>query len=374
MSDLIEGKKSKNGGNISSSEIQGKYVESLKALKEAGINDISIVLFTPSESQKKLQTENFPEFKKLFNSYLDTVIACCEKAGVVPAYLQVMNEVNWSFQTDLGISQTVELIKLTKNKILGSDNLKNTKVMTTMLINPIPLEDNKKNPFDKIMDYAMGKFAPTSARWQADMKLLVEKCGSSLDAVGVDYYPGSYYRQAYSFNRQGDLSKSRPYKAFGSIEPYKWVFQQKLSGFLRDKEIIIAETGVPTLVHDSRWGQLGISRMLQSLDLLLLNFQKEEMKTIIRKYSEKNIKLNENDLQKISHNLVSNNILKGIIAFTGIDSPAVSTKLPRVGKNGFALDYTPWTFIRNMSNGLQITETAKRFKQMFDTKFPSDIN
>jgi hypothetical protein len=357
MDDMKEGTTSNiSKEHISPEQIKSTYIDSLKAMKEAGIKDVAIVLFTPSERQKDLLQNNFDEFKNEYAKHTKEVLDCCLQAGVKPAYLQVMNEVNMSFQTEAKLSQIVDLVKLTKQMTKDAGIYPDTKVMTSIAV--MSTTNQKNSMIDTLSDFALRKSSPRLFEWQNDIKTLIEGCGDSLDSLGVDYYPGTYTRQAFSFGKQ-ELTKSRPFETFGDTSPYDYIFSQKKDGFLKHTELIITETGVPTMSKDSRWGQLGMGRILQALDMELLKFQKQELST-------KNMDI---------HELESNSLLRGFIAFTGGNSEEVKTKVPRMnmfGQKQFAVDFTPWTFMRkNVDGAWEMTETAKRFGQMCDSKFPN---
>lgn len=344
MMHLIDDETEHSSTTMFRTDIHERYVTALQAMDEAELKPI-IYLFNPSPWMYKLAAADAPRFMHIYKDYVHEVVGIFKESGVTPEYLQVMSEINWKAQTPLALSQVSEMIKAT-DSILKSDDqpdaIQKLKLMTTFSINSMSFPDAPRSSLDRVIEPTLGRAVPDFLRWQDDMKNVVATCGDALDGVGIDFYPGSYDKQSYSFGKSS-LEKSRPYKAFGNVSPYAWIFEQKLHGFLQHKDIVIAETGVFSYNPDSRHGQFGMARMLQSLDGLLLQYQNKGIK--------------------------ADALLKGVFAFAAADNDVIHTMFP--GK----IDWKPWTLVRpDRNKEMKPTKIANMLRYMLGKYFPSVVS
>lgn len=324
-------------------DVHDRYRTALEAMHEAHIEP-TIYLFNPSPWMYELATTEPARFMDIYTDYVHEVVDIFRESNVTPAYVQIMSEINWKAQTPLPLEQVSQMIQET-SKIFKDRNqpeaIQKIKLMTTFSINSMPFPQAPRSPVDRIVEPIISSKIPASRTWQQDMHDVVTACGDDLDCVGIDFYPGSYDKQSYSFG-PSSLDKSRPYAVFGNVTPYEWIFDQKLHGFLTRKDIIIAETGVFSYTPDSRHAQFGMARILQSLDGLLLKYQQEG-----------------NDCDTL---------LKGFFAFAAADNDSIHTMFP--GK----IDWKPWTLLRPDKNQeIKPTKTAAMFRYMLGKYFPSVV-
>lgn len=338
------------------SEVAKAYENSLKAMKEVGMNPSTVVLFTPEKWMVELAKSSPDEFKKLYRDYATEVKDIYKRAGAKMKYVQVMNEINTPFQTIFDIDQCVDMIKITKE--VFHNEFPDAKIMTTL-----------------ITDAGLPKTTGGQKDWQVWTKRLIEKAGNALDSIGFDYYPGTYWKTAIKIPRfitdartiltaiknqkdptlalfiernKNDLGYSNAFQAFGDVEPYKWVLDEKTkeNGILRDKEIVFSETGAPAFGEDEkfqRFQKFGYERMVQSLSHLLSTY--------------------ENDPK---HPRKAEDLVAAIEFFTGAATPAVDTKFPG--------DFTPWTLLRKDAKGdWAPTEAAKQLKYLIQSRINGSV-
>ncbi len=344
MKDLIDDETQQSSETRFRQNVHDRYVVGLKSMSEAGIQPV-IYLFNSAPWMYELAHTDASRFMNIYTDYVHEVLDIFHESGVTPKYLQVMSEVNWKAQTPLPLRQTIEMIKQTSEITKHSDQPKavqDIKIMTTFSINSLPFADAPRSSFDDVIEPILVRSFPSFTHWQEDINTVVNECGDALDCVGVDFYPGSYDKQSYSLSR-ASLANSRPYAVFGNVTPYQWLFEQKLNGVLKEKELLIAETGVFSYNPESRHGQLGIARILQSLDGLLLSYQKRGVS--------------------------ADELLKGVFAFAAADNDAIYTMFP--GK----IDWKPWTLLRPDHLGeIQPTSIAKTLRYMLGRYFPSVVS
>lgn len=314
------------------------YVESLKAMKEAGLKDPTIVLFTPDTWMQKLAKDNPQEFIDVYALFVKKVLSLSEEAGVLPRQLQVMNEVNFKFQTGQPMELVAQMIQKTQ-EICDTNGHPDIHIMTTIAV--------------------IGK------TWKEYTTKLIDKAGDSLDTVGFDWYPGTYVETAIqlpniiqgarsvlaslaqgkslvdamaTFSKASNkrtLEDSKAFRGFGRVDPYEWIYEQKDHGVLKGKTVVLAETGVTALSPDSRFQQLGYDRIIQSLDHFLL-----------------------------SKGQKGNDLFSEIMFFTGGHHEGVDTRTPEG-----MLDFIPWTLVRKDKEGVwQTTEAGKQLKNLIQTR------
>jgi hypothetical protein len=319
------------------------YEDSLRAMNKAGMEPSIVVLFTPEKWMIELAKTSPTEFAEMYRSYATEVREIYKRAGAKPKYVQVMNEINTGFQTKFSLDQVVEMIKITKG-VFGEDS-PDTKIMTTLLTDTTP-------------SYVLSRLhlSKGNDEWKVIARDLVTKAGDSLDGVGFDYYPGIYHRLAFSVQRglqDAYYSVVKPaenpehpvlrvqnlkaYKSFGSTDPYEWIAGEKLNGSLKGKDIIIAETGAPGRVPDSKFQRFGYDRIIQSLSHLFSRYEAQGI---------------------AAHDLIS-----AVGFFAGVDSHTVNTKFP------LGVDFHPWTLVRKNSQGnWELTDAAKRLKGLIQSR------
>lgn len=292
------------------------YTDSLRAMQESGLAPPVIAVFTPSKEQYRLAESDPQAFTNLYGSCVEKTLDIARSAGIDIETIQVMNEVNTGWQTKVGQNQIIDLIRKTKDILIASPDFRRTKVMTTLLVGSDPDAHN----------------------WQEKTRSLVEQSGAALDAIGFDYYPGTYEDPVvFSTMRNAGLSTSRAFLKYGNTTPYKWIFEQKATGILSGKHVVIAETGAPAVNPDSRMQRLGYDRLIQALDHELLTYEKQGYK---------------------GHDLLS-----AVGFFTGGLHAGVDTKAP------FKIDFLPWTLIRKDSSGeWKRTNAASRLKHLITTR------
>lgn len=284
------------------------YVDSLRAMKEAGLGEPTLVLFTPAKWMEKEAAESPDHFLELYRSYTERIKSLCQVAGSTPKYIQVMNEINTHWQTGTSFDRVIDMIMITRE--VFSHDFPNTKIMTTVLTVP-----------------AKG--------WKEFTAKLVERTGNNLQAIGFDYYPGIYENPAGV-----PLIGKPPFEAFGGTTPYDWIADQKSEGILKDKDVILAETGATALSSVSRFQQFGYDRIVQSLDHFLLGREREGQ----------------------------NDTFAAVGFFTGGHHEAVDTKTP----GGF-LDFKPWTLVRKNKLGeWTLTNAGSRLKHLIQTRLHSE--
>ncbi len=83
-------------GNINP-EVASRYSDSLKAMKEAGLESPTIVLFTPAKWMYETAGKSPEKFVGLYEKCAEKVNSICLETGVAPRRVQVMNEVNTGF-------------------------------------------------------------------------------------------------------------------------------------------------------------------------------------------------------------------------------------------------------------------------------------
>jgi len=293
-------------GSINETTIS-RYRDSLRAMKEAGLEAPTIVLFTPSDWMNNLVRSDQSRMVQLYESCVKRTVQLCSETEVPPARIQVMNEVNTKLQTKHGIDHTVNLIRKTAEIV--KPIFPETKVITTVLTVP-------------------------EKGWQNFTKNLLIKAGDNLDGIGFDYYPGTYENPPIKI--LGKRVGKSPYESFAGITPYLWLAEQKMNGILKDKEVILAEIGAPAIFqksilgigYDYRQQQYGLDRIVQALD----HFP---------------------DLK----------IFSAIGFFVAGKVKEVDTKFPG------GLDFFPWTLIRRDKDGRwQLTEAGKRLKHLISTR------
>ncbi|OGG26019.1 hypothetical protein A2960_05695 [Candidatus Gottesmanbacteria bacterium RIFCSPLOWO2_01_FULL_39_12b] len=308
-------------------ETRQRYLDSLRAINEAGLSNPIIYLHRPSKKMEKQAKKDPGQFYQLFRKIAQETKAICQEAGVFPQYLQVMSEINTRFQTQFSLPLVVQMIDIADS--VFSDHPQ-TKLMTTILCGEI------------------------AGDWRAYTAQLVQEA-RALKAVGFDHYPGSYNNPAGI-----PLVGKPPHEAFADITPFKWIASEKTKrdGILYGKDILIAETGVPALFKDSviklgenivplpfneREQRYGYDIIVRELDRFLLPLEKQG----------------------------SVNIFQGIGFFSAaeLDPKAIGSTAP------WALDATPWTLLRQQMQKLgkgntyrwRKTPAAKRLKTLIET-------
>jgi hypothetical protein len=281
------------------------YEDSLKAMKEAGFANPSLVLFTPDKWMYTLAKSDPDKFVGLYKSYAERMMKICLDSGIRPERVQVLNEVNFNFQTKIDFPMVVRLIKETAGIV--KPQFPETKIITTV---------------------AAGRW---NKDWQGFTKKLMSEAGIDLDGIGFDYYPGSLYEHPAGVPLVG----KKPFEAFGMTTPYQWIAEQKVGGILKDKEVILAETGAMGLRRDSKHQRFGYDRILQSLDHFFLDLERKG---------------------KRAHDVIS-----AVGFFAGGDIPTTDTKEPR------AVGMTRWALMRQDKSGeWQLTSAGEKLHELIE--------
>lgn len=285
------------------------YKDTLLAMQEAGLEPPIIVLFTPSEWQLELAEADPEKFYALYQTYLGKIADLFEETGIFPSHLQVLNEINTSIQTKFSFDQVVKLIEISAD--LFKHQHPETKIMTSILTD-------------------LGE------DWQEFTRELIDRVGHKLDVLGFDYYP------CYSEPLGPYLPCQSPFTVFTDTSVYAWLAQEKLQGILQPFEIMLSETGAPSIEADSRIGRLQYDRMIQVLDHFLLEYERQGHK--------------------------AEEIFSAIGFFAGGDWPAVVTKAP------WRLDFTPFTLLRQTNGNWEPTFAGKRLKDLIQTRINPSAN
>ena len=293
-------------------DVVDSYRSALRAMKEANLEPPIIYLFSPPKWFIELEAKNPDMLRTRFRSYVGAVRDLYKQAGCEPSYIQVMSEVNWSFHTPLSLKTLGDLFDIAGEVF----------------------ERGKGGP--KIMTTVHVGNTSASKNWKEFVTNFMNAHGSKLDALGFDYYPGSYEYPAGI-----PVIGKKPFEAFGGKTPYEWFSQQKDNGILRGKDVIIAEIGVPGLTRESKLARFGYDRIVQSLDHYLLTQERKGIK--------------------------GHDIFGAVGFFAGAEFPNVYTMVPG------GLDFHPWTLLRKTTEGKWApTNAGRRLKHLIETRlYPS---
>lgn len=293
-------------------DVVDSYRSALLAMKEANLEPPIIYLFSPPKWFTELETKNPEEFRNKFKSYAVAVKEMYKQAGFQPSYIQVMSEINLPFHTPFSLKTMGDLLDISGEVF----------------------ERGKGGP--KIMTTVHVSSTGESKNWKDSISRLMNAHGSKLDALGIDYYPGTYEYPAGI-----PIIGKKPFEAFGGKTPYEWISQQKESGILRGKDVIIAETGVPALTRESKFARFGYDRIVQSLDHFLLTQERKGIK--------------------------GHEVFGAVGFFAGAEFPNVYTMVPG------GLDFHPWTLLRKTKDGKWApTNAGRRLKDLIETRlYPS---
>lgn len=287
-------------------EMRRSYKDSLVAMKETGFESPTLVLFTPAPWMKDLAKKNPTEFNILYKKYVGEVLAICKEAGVTPKYLQVMNEVNTMFQTQISSPRILDMIRST-DAILR-ERMPETKILTTINTDV--------------------------AGWQAYTEKLVGDAGPALAAIGFDHYP--------FWHPSEWVLAGNAFRTFRDTQIYEWIIQQKIGGVLKDKNVQLAELGMPDLPTNEDFQRRGLDRMMQTLDHLLLKYQRQGYK--------------------------AEDLFSAIGFFEGGNFPSIVAKFP--GR----LDVTPFTLIqKNREGQWKPTFAGNRIRDFITTRINPNI-
>lgn len=282
-----------------------RYGDSLRAMKEAGLTPPTIVLFTPADWMYAQAKTNPQQFVDLYGRFAGRVAELCQQTGVAPSRVQVMNEVNTQFQTKIGFETTIALIQKTAEIFRG--DFPKTKIVTTVLTEP-----------DK--------------NWRVYTTKLLKSAGDNLDGIGFDYYPGTY-----EYPANIPFIGKKPYEAFAGKTPYPWIASEKKHGILKEKEVIVAEIGVPALNAESKFQRFGYDRIVQTLDHFFLDLERG--------------------------GVPAHEVISAIGFFQGGRVEGVDTKAPG------GIDFFPWTIVRKNSSGVfEPTNAGRRLKDLIRTR------
>src|SRR3989344_4266786 len=295
--------------------IEKSYRESLKAMKEAGLSLSALVLFSPAEWMVDLAQHDETAFLLVYQSFIEKAQMICDQAGLQPTFVQVMNEVNNSFFKNFEQSTIVKMIDVTHQAYsLRTDK---PKIMTTIITNTA--------------------FADRS-KWRKDVETLVKRAGDALEAVGFDYY----------FAYDHPLEPLMPQSVFDLYkdkkEVFEWLLEQKSTGFLRDKEVLIAEMGMPVFqksdfpVYNDWFAQIGYDLYYRAIDHVMLQWERQGGK--------------------------AEDFISHVGLFCGGDHAAVQTYAP--GK----IDFLPWTLLHfnKETKDWDLTDAAKRLPYLNSTR------
>jgi hypothetical protein len=302
-------------GSFNEDEIR-IYEDELRAGKEAGLAAPNIALFTPDEWMKKLLKTSPERFQDMFKVYTTKVAEMCKSAGVRPARFQVMSEVNTNFQIKIAPEIVINLINDTseifRKEFPVSESEPKVKIMTTI---------------STVNNWNWKKYAE---------KLLSSPAGVSLDTVGFDYYPTLE-------NLAGMPIPIIGKKGFASTNRYEWIAEQKLSGILKEKEVVLAEIGAPELIAGSEMQRFGYDRIIQTLDHFFLKYEKR--------------------------GIPAHDIISSIGFFMAADWPQVVSYVPG------GPDVHPWALIhRNKSGAWELTSGGQVLKKLIDTRLNPALN
>lgn len=282
-----------------------RYNDSLRAMKEAGLDAPIIVLFTPADWMYEEAKTNPQQFVDLYGRCAEGVAELCRKTTVAPSRVQVMNEVNTQFQTKVGFETTIALIQKTAE--LFKKDFPETKIITTVLTEPVK-------------------------DWRKYTTMLLKSAGDNLDGIGFDYYPGSY-----EYPANIPFVGKKPYEAFAGKTPYSWIAEEKQHGILKGKEVMLTEIGVPALSPESKFQRFGYDRIVQTLDHLFLDLERG--------------------------GVPAHEVFSAVGFFQGGNVEGVDTKAPG------GLDFFPWTIVRKNKTGVfEPTNAGRRLKDLIRTR------
>lgn len=305
MKDLIN---TDGGWNESTA---ARYSDSLRAMKEAGLDAPIIVLFTPADWMYARAKTNPQQFIDLYGRCAKGVAELCRQTNVVPSRVQVMNEVNTQFQTKVGFEITIALIQKTAE--IFKNDFPETKIITTVLTEP-----------DK--------------NWREYTTKLLKSAGDNLDGIGFDYYPGTY-----EYPANIPFIGKKPYEAFAGKTPYPWIAAEKQQGVLKEKEVILAEIGVPALSAESKFQRFGYDRIVQTLDHFFLDLERD--------------------------GVPAHEVFSAIGFFQGGRVEGVDTKAPG------GIDFFPWTIVRKNNLGMfEPTNAGRRLKDLIRTRINPSLS
>lgn len=288
-----------------------RYGDSLKAMKEAGLDSPTIVLFTPADWMYAQAKTNPQQFVDLYGRFAGRVAELCHQTTVAPSRVQVMNEVNTQFQTKVGFETTIALIQKTAE--LFKKDFPETKIITTVLTEPVK-------------------------DWREYTTKLLKSAGDNLDGIGFDYYPGSY-----EYPANIPVIGKKPYEAFAGKTPYPWIAAEKQQGVLKGKEVILSEIGVPALSAESKFQRFGYDRIVQTLDHFFLNLERG--------------------------GVPAHEVISAIGFFQGGRVEGVDTKVPG------GVDFFPWTLMRRNKNGVfEPTNAGRRLKELIRTRINPSLS
>src|SRR3989344_823646 len=310
--------------------VETSYIESLRAMREAGLDGPLVYLNFPDTWMVELQKKRPEEFSSVYRLLSERVKHICVEAGVVPKQVQVMNEVNWFFYNPFPMDPLVEMIRITDRVFHADERFANTKIMVNIITNATQWSRLERTWFGQMLKrHPRLGILQFWNDWRGYTKAILDKAGPALQAVGFDFYPGSYDKPA--------LLRSMAFRNFGEVEPYRWILEEKTHGVLKDKEGIISETGVPAISKDSRFARFGYDRIVQAMDHLFLEYERKGYK---------------------AHDLVSR------IGFFKA-SPAETAPANMPGR----LDDAPWGLLyRDSARKWQPTLAGARLKHLIETR------
>lgn len=294
-------------------DVVDSYRSALLAMKEAKLEPPIIYLFSPPKWFIELEKSNTDQLRTRFKAYAIAVKELYRQVGFQPSHIQVMSEVNLRFHTPLSFKTLGDLLDIAGEVFERGKG--GPKIMTTLHVGNIDVGTMSE-----------------SKNWKEFIYRFMKEHGSRIDALGVDYYPGSYEYPAGI-----PVIGKQPFEAFGGKTPYEWISQQKENGILQGKDIIIAEIGVPAITSESKFARFGYDRIVQSLDHFLLT---QEQKGI-----------------------QGHDLIRAIGFFAGAEFPNVYTMVPG------GLDFHPWTLLRKTKDGKWApTNAGRRLKHLIETR------
>lgn len=289
-------------------DVSESYRSSMRAMKEASLEPPIIYLFSPPKWFIDLENKDLNKLRSRFTIFSTAVKELYKDVGFEPKYIQVMSEINLPFHTPLSLTTVGDLFAIAGEVFDRGKG--GPKIMTTVHVS------------------STGE----SKNWKDSISRLMNAHGSKLDALGIDYYPGTYENPAGI-----PIIGKKPFDAFGAQTPYEWIAQQKENGVLRGKEVMIAETGAPGITRESRFARFGYDRIVQSLDHYLLTQERKGLK--------------------------GHDVFSSVGFFAGAEFPNVYTMVPG------GLDFHPWTLLRkSKENTWTPTSAGRRLKHLIETR------
>ena len=186
-------------------ELQNKYIETIKIMKEEGMEPPTLVLSTPPEwANKLIKEKNFEEYFQSYKKYTDSVAEIIKKSGLEVNQAQLFNEINhpaiFNFFGDF--ENFPKISQIARNSFNEKDL--DVKLSTSIIVGNI--SEKLSGPLNKPdLDKFLDEF---------------EKVKDCVDVISIDYYPGMWHFPIQGVKEKGDafpIKKSfNPIKELGN--------------------------------------------------------------------------------------------------------------------------------------------------------------